>query len=273
MRGVFSCLLMAAVLPAPAAVTPGVQAQAAAGAVGDRSAVLRQAQNAYYNLRSRGLATFQCDVTPDWQLLLADEGKQNPEAADNAIQILNQLHFSVNLSADDTVKLTHNELTGQSQQMMDALKQIYGGMEQLTSSVFDTWKRFMITSPFPNAGGAYTLDNLGPRYKLAYREDQSDVATTMGHDFAIDTLNMTSPEFDSSIQPSFTSTPQGFVLASYSATYKSQNASETTQLDVAIDYAQVEGFEMLSKLSLKGTYGGTPFGVALAFSNCQVTKK
>jgi hypothetical protein len=44
-------------------------------------------------------------------------------------------------------------------------------------------------------------------------------------------------------------------------------------LKVHMDYQPVEGLQMLQKLNLSGTYGGSPFAVELAFSDCKITKK
>jgi hypothetical protein len=244
-----------------------------AQAVANKQAVLSQARQSYYNLRSEGLTAFQCTVTPNWALLLQKEHEQNPESADTAIKTLSQLHFNVNLAADNSVKLTHNDLTGQSQQMMDALKQIYGGMEQMASGFFDTWKLFMLSPPFPEVNSEYRLDAAGPQYKLSYREDLADIVTTMDRSFAISNLKVTTPDFDSSIQPTFSKTPKGFLLSTYEASYQSQKAEETTNLKVQMNYQQVQGLQMLQKLNLSGTYGGSPFAVELTFSDCQVEKK
>jgi hypothetical protein len=245
----------------------------AAQAVANKQSVLSQARQSYYNLRNEGLVAFQCSVTPNWELLLQDERKQNPEAADAAIKVLSQLRFTASLAADDSVKLTHNDLPGQSDQMMAALKQIYGGMEQMTSGFFDTWKLFMLNSPFPEVSSEYQLEAAGPQYRLSYRENLADVVTTMDKDFAINNLKVTTAEFDSAIQPRFTSSPRGFVLSSYDASYNSQKPEEATQLKVLMAYQEVSGMQMLQKLNLSGTYGGTPFAVELTFSDCQVTKK
>lgn len=245
----------------------------AAQAVANRQSVLSQARQSYYNLRSEGLSSFQCSVTPNWGLLLQDQRKQDPDGADAAIKVLSQLRFTASLGADDSVKLTHNDLPGQSQQMMDALKQIYGGMEQMTSGFFDTWKLFMLIRPFPEVTGDYRLEAVGPQYRLSYREDLADVVTTMGRDFAISNLKVTTAQFDSTIQPRFNSTPKGFVLSAYDASYQSQKPEEATQLKVLMDYQEVSGMQMLQKLNLSGSYGGTPFAVELTFSDCQVVKK
>ncbi|HWG22320.1 MAG TPA: hypothetical protein VG225_17480 [Terracidiphilus sp.] len=260
-----------------AAVSTQAAAQASPSSrpVTDKQAVLRAATASYYNLRNEGLVSFQCDMAPNWEAELEDERKQDPEGTDAVLKTLNQLRFTVNLAADDTVKLTHNEITGQTQRMMDALSQIYGGMEQLTSGFFDTWKLFMVTSPFPAVNSEYALNDLGPRYRLTYEEkgSGSDVATMMGHDFAITTMQVTTADFDSSIQPTFGNTAKGYLFMSYVADYRSQKAEETTHLDVKMDYQQVDGLQMPQHLHLAGTYGGSPFKAEMTFSGCQVTKK
>lgn len=261
--GLSSFLLAALVLPF----------LSSAQTVANKQSILSQARQSYYNLRTEGLDGFQCAVTPNWELLLQKERQQNPEGVDAAVKTLNQLQFSVSLGADNSVKLTHNELTGQSEQMMTALKQIYGGMEQMSSGFFDTWKLFLLNPPFPEVSSQYQLEAAGSLYRLSYREDLADVVTTMGRDFAISNLKVTTPEFDSSIQPSFTKTPKGFLLSDYDASYQSQKPDETTQLKVHMAYQEVQGLQMLQKLNLTGTYGGAPFAVELSFSDCKVTKK
>ena len=241
--------------------------------IANKQAILSQARQSYYNLHNEGLAAFQCSVTPNWEMLLQNQRKQDPAAVDAAVKTLNQLHFTASLAADNSVKLTHNDLTGQSQQMMEALRQIYGGMEQMTSGFFDTWKLFMLRSPFPEVKSEYQLEALGPQFRLAYKDGTADVVTTMGRDLSITNLRVTTTDFDSSIQPTFTRTPKGLVLHAYDASYQSQKPEEATHLKVLIDYQEVQGFQMLEKLSLSGTYGGSAFAVELQFSDCHVSKR
>jgi len=248
-------------------------ATAAVAQSSDDRQVLTQASQAYYSLRTQGMSTFQCDLTPDWNALLQDQRQQNAAAADAAVKILSQLHFVVSFGADDKVTITHNELTGQSQEMNTALAQIYGGMEQMTSGFFDTWKLFMVNKPFPEAQSQFQLTTVGALYTLHYVENTADVYTTMSKDFAINQLSVTTSEFRSHIYPKFTKSVNGLLLSSYDADYDSDKPGEATRLNVAIGYQLVNGLEMLQKLELKGSYGGTPFAVLLSFQGCQVTKK
>ncbi|HET6841689.1 MAG TPA: hypothetical protein VFK06_08370 [Candidatus Angelobacter sp.] len=183
------------------------------------------------------------------------------------------MQFITRLSSDSSVKLTHNDLTGQSSEMMTALRQIYSGMEQMASGFFDTWKLFMLSPPFPAAASEYQLERVGPRYRLSYKEDSANVVTSMEKDFAIKEMRVSTPEFDSTIRPDFARTARGFVLNGYEADYQSQKPEETTHLKVHMDYQEVAGLQMLKKLNLMGTYGGSSFAIELAFGGCKVTKK
>jgi hypothetical protein len=243
--------------------------------VANKQAVLSQARQAYYNLRDEGLVQFECSITPNWESLLTSVRKDDPKGADAAVQTLNQLHFVASLGPDGKVKLTHNELTDQSEKMMSALRQIYGGMEQMTSGFFDTWSLFMLDHPFPEVQSEYQLEAVGPAYRLSYKDGSASVVTDMGWDFSINNLKITSitPQFDSSIQPKFTRTPKGLLFSAYDASYQSSSPDDATKLKVLIGYQIVEGLQLVKSLNLSGTYGGSSFAVELAFSDCKVTKK
>jgi hypothetical protein len=242
------------------------------GAV-DKQKILAQARQSYYNLRAEGMSGFQCDVTPNWELMLAKERKENPSSTNAAIKTLSQLRFTTSLAADSSVKVTHNDLAGQSEEMMKALAQIYGGMEQMASGFFETWNVFMLSPPFPEVRSEYRLESAGPGYRLTYKEGTADVVTTMGRDFAISEMQITTPESNSVIHPTFARTAKGLRLSGYEPSYESQKPDEATQLRVLVDYQDLQGLSMLQKLNLSGSYGGSPFAIELTFSGCQVTKK
>ena len=241
--------------------------------VANKQQVLGQARNAYYNLKDEGLVEFACSVTPNWEALLAEQRKTDPTAADAAIKALSQLQFNARLGSDGKVKLTHNELTGQSEEMNKALGQIYSGMEQMASGFFDTWSLFMIDHPFPEVTSEYQLEAPPQQYRLSYKDGPASVVATMSRDFAITDLKVTSPQFESTIQPRFAKITRGFLFTAYNASYHSSAPGDETKLSVQIAYQDVSGLQIIKQLNLSGSYGGSPFAVELAFSNCKATKK
>jgi hypothetical protein len=247
----------------------------AAGAAGaaDKKEVVKQARGAYYSLQSQGLADFQCNMAPDWEALLQDTRKTDPASADRAITTLKQLQFTVSLARTGSAKVTHTTVAAANDQMAQGLNQIYGGMEQMVSGFFDTWSPFMITHPFPEADSNYELADQGEQWALSYKEGTADVVTTMGKNFAIRELKVSTPEFNSVIQPQFTRSTQGFLLAGYVADYRGHLPSENTHLQVGIAYQTVNGLQLPQKLNLSGSYGGSPFQIEVTFSGCQATKQ
>jgi hypothetical protein len=199
----------------------------------DKRAILAQAGQAYYSLRGEGLESFQCDITPNWANQLKDASKQNPRNAAEAIKFLSQLRFTVTLAADGSVKFRHNEVASKDKSREAALRQIYGGMEQMTVGFFETWKLFVLTPPFPRATSDYQLESIGSQYKLSYREGEASVITMMGTDFAIIKVIVSTSQFDSSIEPKFAATPKGLILTAYEADYQSQKPEEATKTERA----------------------------------------
>ena len=240
--------------------------------VANKQQVIRQARAAYYNLTQEGLQEFQCSVNPNWRAILAAQVAQDPSAAAETIGILNQIHFSLRFTPDK-VQLTHNDISNQHPEMAKNFKQIFDGMEQMTSGFFDTWKLFMLSPPFPEVEGEYVLESVGGQYRLSYNDGITRVVTTMGRNLAISNMEITEPQFDSAIKPGFTDSPKGFLFTSYEATYNSGKPEEATKLKVQIGYQEVDGLQVLKQLDLSGSYGGSPFAVQLAFSDCSVTIK
>lgn len=259
-----SCVLVGAIL-----VPRLVRAQA----VPDKKTVLTQAAQAYYNLRREGLDSFQCSVTPNWEMMLQDQRKQNPQLVDAELVTLDQLHFNFAVSADNKMKLTHNDLAGLSKDMTDSVAQIESGMDQMASGFFDTWSFFMLDRPFPDSTSEFQIETIGSQYRLTYKDGSADVVATLGRDFSMSNMAVTTTEFHSTVQPGLTKLPGGFVLTSYDANYVSSKLEDPTQLKALISYQDVQGFQIVQKLEVNGAYGPNKFTIQLIFSGCQVTKK
>ena len=243
----------------------------AAGAA-DKRAVLQQARQSYYSLHALGFEAFECSIRPNWNLLLAEQRKAEPQQTDATLKTLERLRFTIDLNPDGSVKFSHNELTGQGAEMNAALQQIFSGMEQTMSGFFDTWKLFVLDSPFPDPDGDFQLQDMGALYRIAYRDGDAGVTTTMTKDFAIADLNVASREFVSSIRPHFTKLPDGWLLNAYEASYRSAKPEEATELKVAVRYGAVNGLQIIQKLTLSGSYGASAFDIELGFADCDVTK-
>jgi hypothetical protein len=237
----------------------------------DKREIVKKARAAYYSLRSRGLDEFEANVQPNWRLVLKDQLAQDPAGAEQGLKMLDGIHFQVSLDRSGATKITHHEdVAPTSEQAAEGFKQIFSGMEQAMSGFFDSWTPFMLTSPFPEAAGEYTLEELNNQYHLSYKDGSAAIATTMSKNLVISEIRVDSPAFKSVLKPEFIKSPQGLLLSGYEATYLGTAGGESVKLSVRIENQPINGFQLPGKLNLDGSYQGTPFQMELAFSNYQV---
>ncbi len=238
----------------------------------DKSETLKKARESYYSLKDQGLTEFQCTMAPDWAFLLSEQRKNDPTGIDAAIQKLQALHFGLTLGLDGNAKVTHNEITAENEQVANGLKQVYSGMEQMATGFFQTWSAYTISPAFPDAATPFELNSIGSDYVISYKEGSAEVTTTMAKDYAISSMRVKTTEFDSTIKPQFKKVPKGLLLSGYQALYRGATPAEATDLDVSIDYQEINGLQIPQEISLSGSYGASPFKVKVNFNACTATK-
>jgi hypothetical protein len=238
----------------------------------DKTETLKKARQSYYSLKDEGLTEFRCTMAPNWAFLLADQRKADPTGIDAAIQKLQALHFGLSLGLDGNAKVTHNDLAAENERVASGLKQVYTGMEQMASGFFQTWSAYTISPALPDLTTTFQLEEVGPDYRISYKDGPADVTTTMGPDYAISVMRVKTAELDSTIKPQFKKSPKGLLLSGYQAIYRGATPAEATDLDVTIDYQEINGLQFPQIISLAGSYGTTPFQVKVDFTSCQATK-
>jgi hypothetical protein len=167
----------------------------------DKTETLKRARQSYYSLKDEGLTEFRCTMSPNWPFLLADQRKADPTGIDAAIQKLQALHFGLSLGLDGNAKVTHNDLAAENERVASGLKQVYTGMEQMASGFFQTWSAYTISPALPDLTTTFQLEEVGPDYRISYKDGAADVTTTMGADYAISVMRVKTAEFDSTIKP------------------------------------------------------------------------
>jgi hypothetical protein len=234
----------------------------------DLSGIPKKVNAALYNLPSHKVDSFSSKISPDWRVI-APAVTADPEA----MKLLNGIHFKVLHDIQGQTKLEHFEDVPMStQQQKDALDGIVSGMKQVVDGFYTTWDAMMVFRPVVTDGSAaVTADGSG--YLIKWKQGTSDIAVKVGNDMAITELMVTAPEYVSIIQPKFIGSSRGMILSAYKGTYTSKNAAENTNLDVVIDYHEVDGIKLVKRLQMNGTYGGSPIKTALEFSDEQVMLK
>ncbi|MCU1255381.1 MAG: hypothetical protein JWM83_1680 [Candidatus Angelobacter sp.] len=237
----------------------------------DSKKVIEEGRHTYYSLRGAGLDEFRATVKPNWALVLKDQIKADPAAAQAGLKLLNGLHFSMLLDRSDKVTVTHHtDIAPSNEQQRQGFDQIYSGMDQAISGFFATWSMFMLNSPFPTADSDYKLEDLGTQYRLSYKDGSSDVVTMMGKNLIITEIKVNSPEFVSSVRPQFAHTAKGFVLRGYDADYTPKSGPGVVKLAVKMDHEPVSGLQMPTSLVMDSVMDGAPTHMELAFSEHEV---
>jgi hypothetical protein len=236
----------------------------------EKREIVRQARAAYCSLRGHGLVAFQANVQPDWRALLKDIA--DPAKVDETVKILSKLHFSVSLDENGVVKVSHqSDASAETEKQFAAsFAQMSTGMDQMMSGFFDSWKPFMLDSPFPAVDSDFQLEDKGNEYLITYKDGTADVETTLSKALVITELRVSDPTFRSWLKPQFKSSAQGFVLTGYDSSYVATTGGGNTLLTVQIENQEVSGQQLPSKLILNGSYEGSQFSVELAFRDYQV---
>jgi hypothetical protein len=240
----------------------------------NKKEIIGQARLASYNLKRLGLLGFSANIKPNWEVVLKDQLKADPNSAQNALKLLAGLHFAMTFDSDGKVKVTHQaDAAAPNEAAAAGFRQIFDGMDLMVSGFFDTWSLFMLTSAFPEVEADYQVEDLVDRYRLSYKERDASVVASMTRDFAITELLISATTFRSSIKPQFAKAEQGLMLTGYEASYTPTSGPGATNLRVQVGYQDVSGLQLPLVLSLDGTQDGSPFAVELHFTDHKVTRR
>jgi hypothetical protein len=232
---------------------------------------IRKARDSYYSLKRLGFSGFQSSIQQNWEVMLAEDIKKDPAAAQAGLKLLNGLHFAMTMDQDGQVSVTHRaDLAPTNNQVAAGFDQIYSGMEQALSGFFATWNRFMLTSPLPALDSDYQLQDAGGQFLLTYKDGAASVSTTMTKDLRITEIKAVSSDSTSSIRPRFINTKKGFLLSGYAGVYVPSNGPGKVDLDTEVEYQEVNGLQIPRKLRIASSLDGAPSLMELSFLQSEV---
>jgi hypothetical protein len=241
--------------------------------VPNKKEIITKGRQSYYNLHKEGLAGYTCEFSPNWNALLADLRKSDPEAADKTMKTLKQIQFSMTLSPDDRVKIEHTLPLAVNAQDLAPYKDFFSGMEQMMVGFFQTATPFILSSPLPESDGDYKLEDQGAQYLLTYKEGGAGITTLMNKNLILSNLTVTMQENVTSLNPTFFKNPKGLLLSGYDATVKAKDPGQNTVLNTRIGYQEIQGLQLIQTLNIAGSYGESSFAFEILFTDYQITRK
>src|SRR5262245_27868534 len=106
--------------------------------------IVQRARHSYYSLRAEGLDEFQSTIKPNWEKVLKDQGISDSAQLQAALRLLNGLHFTMVLDNKGKVTIKHrSDVEPPNENARKGFEQIYAGLDQAVSGLFDTWSVFM----------------------------------------------------------------------------------------------------------------------------------
>jgi len=221
--------------------------------------VIGKARRAYYNLSSKGFKGFTATVKPNWKVILADTGtKEN-------LKVFRAVRFSMVVDASGGVTVCHEVSSNATKpNLQPFVNKIDYDVERLISGFFNTWRIFMVNSPFPETEQV-KIENSGADYRLSFNMQSGEVMIMTTGDFLITEWSFSGSTGKRTVKPRFQKTVDGFLLAGYQSIFEPTNAGIKTTLDFNIEYQDVGGMKLPHKVRFSGMHGTEPVEAELMF--------
>ena len=238
----------------------------------DKKEFVKAVRAAYYNATDKGLASFACDVNPDWSLILADQKVTDPVKLQKTLDALKDIRFHVNVGPKGATQFTHSITNTADIRMNDAYTKIYSGMGQMVQGFFQTWTQLVFAPPLPDPALDYELIQDPQGYHIRYTEGGSKVTTIIANDYSLSSLLVKNDQVSATLNPSFEHLPSGLLLSSFKTNFESVQYG-VGDLDATFTYQEVDGFELPKILNVAGSLGGSaPYHMKVEFVGCKVEK-
>lgn len=226
--------------------------------VANQPDVVNQARNAYYSLANKGFKGFTATVEPNWDVILAQT------ATPANLKIFRDVKFTMVVDANGAATVTHELGPNASKPDLEpTVNRIHSDVQRLVTGFFNTWRIFVVNSPFPQTD--IRIENAGKQYRAFYTTQSGEVTLTMTADLLIQEWNLAGPTLKRTVKPQFQKTADGFLLTDYKQLFEPVTEGIKTSLDFHIDYQDFNGLKVPQKVRLNGMYGSEPVAAELAF--------
>ncbi len=220
--------------------------------------VLSRARAAYYSLAKKGFTGFNAAVEPNWEVILGNT------ATPASLKIFRAVQFSMAVDANGAVTLTHEVGADAAKaDLQPTVNRIHADVQRLVAGFFNTWRLFVLTSPFPET--EIQVENSGSQHKLSYTSQSNAVTIAMNADLTITEWIFVGPSVKRTVKPKFQKTADGLLLSGYKGTFEPLGDGIKTILDFHIEYQDLNGMKVPYKVRLGGMHGSEPVEAELVF--------
>jgi len=222
--------------------------------------VLKKGRSAYYSLARKGFNGFTAAIEPNWEVILAQT------ATPANLKIFRDVRFTMVVDANGAVTVTH-ELgpNATKPELQPTVNRIHYDVQRLVTGFFNTWRLFVVSSPFPETESQVKIENPSKQYRFSYTTQAGEITITTSRDLLIKEWNLVGPTVKRTVKPQFQKTPDGYLLTGYHGVFDPIGNGIKTTLDFQIEYQDFKGMQVPQRVRLSGMHGSEPVEAELAF--------
>ena len=173
------------------------------------------------------------------------------------------VRFTMVVDEKGAVTVSHE--VGANGPSAEVVNKIHYDVQRLVTGFFNTWRIFVVSSPFPETENQIKIEPLGKQYRASYTTQTGEVTIMMADDFSIKEWNLTTPTVKRTVKPQFQKTADGFLLTEYKQIFEPVGDGIKTTLDFHIKYQDLNGMKVPQNVRLSGVHGNEPVEAELSF--------
>src|SRR6266542_7156918 len=212
----------------------------------DQKDVMRQVQEAYYNLRTEGLASYRCTAQPDWNVIhsnaSADPGNTQLRA------LLEGTTFEVAVGPEGAAAISRqSRIPPTSEQAATRLRMIANGVEQTLAGFFQVLATFAFGRGTSSSGPNFKFTETLSSYRITQGEGSAVGVIILNHDLTARELKCKTPQMEGTFYPRFIRTNKGYVLEAYQGSIEigvEPWPKVNAEMESQIEYREIEGFKL-----------------------------
>jgi hypothetical protein len=263
--GVAAALCLAQAAPAPqASPSAGPSAQPGASAPNPDDAWLQKTGSLYYSTAKSGLGGFDCAVHPDWRTLFLTANSGSTVAADDARVLLLQtvkINLHAHMQGGSTLDWIPNQDPGKpldddSTALLSKMRQ---ATEQTLEGFLQFWTPFVDGSVVPESADGLAITHTGTLHTIHAQQGDTALTETFSSDLLLQHFDVDMNGISIKFQPAYKSTDQGLLVKSFQAHVQPAGvpADQAQEMHVDIEYQNLDGFPIPSRLSTEVTNTGS----------------
>lgn len=235
----------------------------------DALAEITRAPTLYY--APRGLESFQCTVTPDWDGIAKQFGGVRTLADQSGMQFMK----SIRLTAQDNLKqggsldwsIPDNSIP--PPELMGQMPSLRRGLDQAFQTVFGLWNAVVTGDIFSQPGDASSVTPEGTGWHTHEADSSQSIDETFDKDLFLLSMKTVDSNGTRVVKPQFAETPEGRIITSVELNMTPHGSTTTRGGKMAFGYSIVDGFRLPSSVSVSSA------GIFVQFtmSNCTAVRE